>query len=103
VHALAALGREERDHVVAGSDERDALPHALDDAGSLVTEDAGRVAGRVGAGGRVEIRVADAARGQAHKHLARLRLREVDRLHDERLTELLEDGGADLHATILDG
>ena len=49
VDALAALGREERDHVVAGRDERDAVADALDDAGALVPEHARRVAGRVGA------------------------------------------------------
>ena len=87
--------------MVAGSDERDALPHPLDDAGALVAEDARRVAGRVGARGRVQVGVADAAGRQADEHLARLRLREVDLLDDERLPELLEDGGADLHTAIL--
>ena len=101
VDALAALRGEERDHVVAGTDERDALAHPLDDACALVAEHARRVAGRVGARGRVEVGVAHAARDEAHEHLARLRLREVDLLDRERPTELLEHGGADLHAPIL--
>ena len=97
VDALPALGGEERDHVVAGRDERDAVTDALDDAGTLVAEHAGRVAGRVGAGGGVEVGVADAAGGEPDEHLARLRLGEIDLLDDERAAELLEDCGADLH------
>ena len=95
--ALAALRREQRDHVVAGSDERHARPDRLDDARALVPEHARRVAGRVGARGGVQVGVADAARGQPDERLAGLRLREVDLLDDERLPELLENSGADLH------
>ena len=83
--ALAALGREERHDVVARADERHAFPHRLDDARTLVPEDARRVPGRVGAGRRVEVRVAHAARDEADEHLAGLRLGEVDLLDDERL------------------
>ena len=97
VDALPALGGEERDHVVAGRDERDAVTDALDDAGALVAEHAGRVAGRVGAGGGVEVGVADAAGGEPDEHLARLRLGEVDLLDDERAAELLENCCADFH------
>ena len=98
VDALPAFGGEERDHVVARGDEGDTVADALDDARAFVAEDARRVAGRVGARGRVEIGVADAAGGEADEHLARLRLGEVDLLDDERASELLEDGGADFHA-----
>ena len=101
VDALPALGSEQRDHVVAGRDERDALADALDDAGSLVAEHARRVAGRVGAGRGVEVGVADAAGGEPDEHLAGLRLGEVDLLDDERAAELLEDCGADLHGASL--
>jgi hypothetical protein len=41
--------------------------------------------------------VADTARRESDECLALPRLREVELLDDERLTELLEDGGADLH------
>ena len=41
--------------------------------------------------------MADAAGDEAHEHLARLRLGQVDLLHLERLAELLEHRGADLH------
>ena len=76
-------------------------PTRLDDAGALVAEHAGRVAGRVGAGGGVEVGVADAAGDEADEHLAGLRLGEVELLDDEGLAELLEDGGTDLHAGIV--
>ena len=97
VDALAALGREERDHVVARLDERHALADRLDDARALVAEHARRVAGRVGARGGVHVGVADAAGGEPDEHLARLRLGELDLLDDERLPELLEHCGADPH------
>ena len=73
-------------------------PTRLDDAGALVPEHGRRVAGRVGARRRVEVGVADAAGDEADEHLARARLGELDLLHDERLAELLEYRGADLHA-----
>ena len=41
--------------------------------------------------------MADAAGDEPDEHLARLGLGQVDLLHDERLPEVLEDGGADLH------
>ena len=76
-------------------------PTALDDAGALVAEHRRRVAGRVGAGGRVEVGVADAAGDEPDEHLARLRLGEVDLLDDERLPELLENRGPDTHRPML--
>ena len=71
-------------------------PTRLDDAGALVPEHGRRVAGRVGAGGRVHVGVADAAGDEADEHLAGLGARELDVLDDERLAELLEHRGADL-------
>ena len=70
VHALAALGGEQRHHAVAGRHGRHALADLLDHAAALVPEDGGRVAGGVGAGRRVEVGVADAAGQQPHEHLA---------------------------------
>ncbi len=99
VNALAALRREERDDVVADGHERETpSPTRLDDARALVPEHGRRVAGRIGPGGRVEVGVADAAGDEPHEHLAGARLGEVDLLHRERLAELLEHGGAHLHA-----
>ena len=96
VLALAALRREQRDDVIADRDVRHALADRLDDAGALVAEHGGRVAGRVGARRRVHVRVADAAGDEADEHLARLGLREVDLLHHQRLPELLQYRGAHL-------
>ncbi len=95
--ALPALRREQRHDVVAGLDERDALADPLDHARALVPEHARGVPRRVGAGGRVEIRVADAAPDETNERLAGLRLGELDLLDGERLAEFLEHGGADTH------
>ena len=43
--------------------------------------------------------MADTARGEPHEHLARSRLREIERLDPERLAELLEHGGENLHVS----
>src|SRR4029450_2952542 len=94
----AALRREERHHVVARHDRRHPRTDLLDNARALVPEHGRRVAGRIGARGRVQIRVAAPARDEPDEHLACLRLRQVDLLDDERLTEPLEDGGPDPHA-----
>ena len=64
---------------------------------ALVAEHRRRVSGRVGAAGRVEVGVTHAAGGEAHQHLARPWPLKLDVLDDERVGELLEDGGADLH------
>src|SRR5262249_51837523 len=95
---LATLGGEERDHVVPRLDERDSAADSLDDSCALVTEDTGCVAGRVGAGGRVEIRVADAASGQADEHFPCLRLLQLDLLDGKRLSELLQHRCPDPHS-----
>src|SRR5215208_2799488 len=97
VGAFAALGREQRDDVIAGRQAGDPLARRLDHAGALVPQHGRRVAGRVGAAGGVEVGVADAARGQAHQNLTGPRSVELDVLDDERLGELLEYRGADLH------
>src|SRR5207244_410952 len=101
VLALPALRREERDDVIARSDRGDAIANCLDDARSFVPEDRGRIAGRVGTRGRVEVRVADAAGDQADEHLTGFRLGEIELLDLERLAEPLEHRGADLHGAIL--
>ena len=56
-----------------------------------------RIARRVGAGRGVEIGVADAARREPDQDLAGSRLGEVQVLNFEWRSELLENGGADLH------
>src|SRR5205807_1431197 len=74
---LSALRREERDDLVSGCDRRDTVADALDDARALVAEDGGGIAGRIGAGGGVEVGVADPAGDEPNQRLARPRLREL--------------------------
>jgi hypothetical protein len=87
--------------VIAGRDEGDAVADALDHAGPLVAEDARRVARGIGARRGIEVGVADAAGGEPHERLTRLRLAEIDLLHDERASELLENCCADSHTASL--
>ena len=96
--ALTALRGEERHDVVALRDERHIVAHPLDDACALVPSTHGAYPLGSAPGSCVEIRVADAARDEPDEHFAGLRLCEVHILDDERLPELLEHGGADLHA-----
>src|SRR5438045_754914 len=86
--------------MVARRDGGDSLADTLDDAGAFMPQHGRRVSRRIRAGGRVEIRVADAAGHEADERFARARLLELELLHLERRTELLEDGGANPHAGI---
>ncbi len=97
VHALAALGREQRHDLVAHLEVAHVGADRLDHSPALVAEHRRRVARRVDARRRVQVGVADAARHQAHEHLARARLGQVDVVDDQWLPELLKHGGADLH------
>jgi hypothetical protein len=97
VDALATLRREQRHDVVADGDVTHPFADGLDDACALVSEHGRRVAGRVGAGGRVHVGVTDAARDQPDQRLAGSGAGEVELLHDERPTELLEQRGANPH------
>ena len=97
VDALAALGREQRDHLVTGAKRGHAAPHLLDDAGALVAEDAGGVSGRIGPRGRVQVGVADPAGAQPDQSFPVSRLVELHLLHDEWATELLEHRRAHPH------
>ena len=84
--------------MVTGHDGADAVADLLDDTRAFVPEHGRRVAGGVGAGRRVQVGMADAAGDEAYEDLASLGLGQVDLLHLERLTELLEYRGPDLHA-----
>jgi hypothetical protein len=101
VDALAALRREQRDHAVAGLHVAHALADSLHDPGTLVTEHRRGIAGRVRAGSRVHVGVADAARLEADQHLARPGLSEIDLGGVQRRPELLQDRGTDLHGCLL--
>ena len=99
--ALAALRREQRDDVIPRPERVDAVAHALDNARAFMPKDGRRVAGGVGAGRGVEVRVADAAGDQADEHFTCLRLLERDLLDDERRPELFQHCGPNLHAGTL--
>jgi uncharacterized protein (DUF1015 family) len=101
VNALAALWREERHHVVAGTERLHVPAHPFHDARSLVAEHRRRVARGIGPGRGVEIGVADPAGDEPDEDFACLRLREVDFLHRERSVELLENRCPDAHAPII--
>ena len=100
--ALAAFGGEQRDDVIARSDEGHAVAHALHDTRALVSEHARHVAAGIRARGGVEIRVADAAGDEPDERLAGLWLGQLDVLDGQRPTELLEHGSAYLHVWILE-
>jgi len=87
--------------VVAGRKRPDAVSDRLHDSGALVAEDRWGIPGRVGAGRGVQIRVADAACGEPDEHLTGCRVGEVDLLHDERGSELLENCCPDAHPAII--
>ena len=79
--------------MVALLDGRDLGADRLDHAGALVAEhDRQRVRGR--AGDHVPVAVADAARGDPHRHFARTGLGELDVLDRQRPVDLPEDGCA---------
>src|SRR4029077_17834374 len=99
VDALAALGCEQGDHAIAAAHAGHTLADVLDHAGALVPEHARRVPGGVGSAGRIEIGVAHTAGLDPDEHLSGLRAGELHVLDDERLAELLEHRGADLHPT----
>ena len=85
-----------------GRDERHAVADTLDDARALVAEHARHVAAGIRSGGRIEVGVADAAGDEPDERLAGLRVGQLDVLDDEWRAELFEDGGAYLHAVILE-
>jgi hypothetical protein len=80
--------------MVARLEVDDAFADRLYDPGTLMPED-DRQRRRVDSLDDMQIGMTNAARRHAHKHLARLRRVELDLLDDERLVELVEDGGPD--------
>src|SRR5690606_6783586 len=84
--ALAALGRVERNHVIADLHARDALADFLDDAAAFVAENRRERALRIVARQRIRVGVADARRHDAHENFALLRPLEVDLFDAQRLT-----------------
>src|SRR5437762_4075177 len=62
VNTEAALRGEHRHHLIARPDRGHVRTDLLDDARSLVAEHRRRVAGRIGARGRIQVRVTNTAR-----------------------------------------
>src|SRR5262249_38277651 len=78
--AIAAFGRVERDHMVAGLERRDARADLAHDAPPLMAEDGREQPRGIGARERIGVSMADAGRLDLDEHLAWLRPLELDRL-----------------------
>ncbi len=70
--ALAAFGGIERNHVIADSHRGDALAHRLNDAATLMTEDAGEYAFRILSGEGVGVGMANTGGDDTDQDLASL-------------------------------
>jgi len=83
--------------VIAGGDQRDLVADGVHHAGALVTEHDRH---RVGQGPvhHLEVGVAEPAGVQAHEDVLRLQVANAHALHHERPADLVEHGGAELHA-----
>ncbi len=99
--ALAAFGRVERDHVIAGLDRGDARAHLPDDAGALMAEDRGENPFAVQTIQRIGVGVTDARRLDLDQHFAGLRTFQVEFDDLKRLLRLERDCGACLHFMLL--
>ena len=95
--AAAAGGRPRERDVVARPHARDPLAGRLDHARALVPEH-GRAARLGRPVDRVQVRVADAARGQPHEHLLGAGRSELEIGDDERSARPLEHCRPDVHA-----
>ena len=96
----AALGRVERDDVVALLHAGDARADVDDDAGAFVAEDGREEPFGIGARAGELVGVADAGGLDLDEHLAGARPFELDLLDDERLAGFVGDGGAGLHRNL---
>ena len=99
--ALPALGRVERNHVIALLERRHAGADVDHDARALVAEDRRKEALRIRAGARVFVGVADAGRLDLDQHLARLGGSEIDRLDGEGCPCLVRNRRPDFHVCLL--
>ncbi|KAG5729879.1 S-(hydroxymethyl)glutathione dehydrogenase, partial [Termitomyces sp. T112] len=95
--ALAAFGRVERDHMVAGDNTGDARAHFAHDACALMTQNAGEDTFRIKAIERVGIGMANAGCHDLHQNLTGTRAFKIN-LHDfQRGLGGKGNGGAGLH------
>src|SRR5882724_6624962 len=97
--ALPALGRVERNHVIALFDRGDAGPHVHDDASALVPENHREQTLRIGARPGEFVRVTHAARVDLHQYFAGLRAVQIDGNHFQRLSGSMRNGSLSLHAS----
>ena len=98
--ALAAFGRVERDHVVAGFHRCHALADFTDDACALVAEDGGENSLAVEAVERISVGVTDPRRLDLDQHFAGLRPVEIDFDDLERLLGFECDSSTRLHSRL---
>jgi hypothetical protein len=101
--ALPALGRVERNDVIALLERRDAGPDVDDDARAFVPEDRREESLRVRAGAGVFVGVADARGLDLDQHLACLRSGQVDHLDGQGGSRLVRNRRPDFHRALLRG
>src|SRR6267143_681649 len=94
--ALPALGRVERNHVIALFDRGDAGPHVHDDASALVPENHWKQALRIGARPGEFVRVAHAARADLDQYFAGLRAVQIDGNDFQRPSGSMRNGSLSL-------
>src|ERR1700733_1593249 len=99
--ALAAFGRVERDHMVAGLDRGNARAHFPDNAGALMAEDRGEDSLAVQAIQRIGVGVADSRRLDLDEDFASLWTIQVELDDLKRLLRFERDCGACLHLILL--
>ncbi|MNS80900.1 hypothetical protein D3C72_1145970 [compost metagenome] len=92
VLAVAAVGRQTGDDMVAGPDRADLCANLLDHTRGLVAEDS-RHRVRVGAIEEMQVRMAHAHGGGAHQHFARAGLADGNIFDHQRGLGLMQDSG----------
>src|SRR6202140_3855588 len=95
--ALAAFGRVQRYHMVAGLHRGDALSDLPDDAGTLVAEDRGEDSLAIESVKRIGVGVANSRRLDLDKDFPRFWTIQIELDDFEGLLRLKRDGGACLH------
>ena len=98
--ALPALGRVERNDVVAPLERRHARPHIHHNAGTLVPQNGGKDAFRVCAGQGVVIGVANASGLDLHQHLAKTGAVQVNSFNAQGRAGFPGDSSFGFHFTI---
>ena len=98
--ALPALGRVERNDMIARLYACDPRADFADDACAFVPQDRRKDPFRVFSFERVRVGVANARRHDFDEHFARLRSVEIDFVDNQRLVRLNGDGGACFHALV---